>query len=88
MKHLFVQNNKIKSIDGIFDILKYIETLLIYDNELRDLTHILKEMKGLTSIKALELFDNPAAFEPNYKHRVLNELQSLEILDRHKVSIV
>jgi hypothetical protein len=42
----------------------------------------------LTSLKTLDLFDNPAAHEPNYKMRVLNELQNLEIHDRHKVSIV
>lgn len=83
-----MQNNKISTIDGIFDRLKHIETLVIYDNELRDLDKILKNIKGLTSMGHLDLFDNPAAHEPNYKLRVLNDMQSLEILDRHKVSIV
>lgn len=83
-----MQKNKISSIDGIFDHLKYIETLVLYDNELRDLDRILKNLKGLTSMKHLDLFDNPAAHEPNYKFRVLNELQMLDILDRHKLSIV
>jgi len=72
-----VQQNKIKSIDGIFDILKHIETLIIYDNELRDLDRILKNLKGVTSLKVLEMFDNPAAHEPNYKMRVLSELHNL-----------
>ena len=36
----------------------------------------------------LDLFDNPAAHEPNYKMRVLNELQKLQIHDKHKLSIV
>ena len=45
-------------------------------------------MKPLTSMQHLDLFDNPAALEPSYKFRVLNELQGLEILDRHKVSAV
>jgi Leucine-rich repeat (LRR) protein len=88
IKHIFVQNNKIKSIDGIFDILKHIETLVLYDNELRDLDNIIKNVKVLTSLRHIDLFDNPAAHEPNYKMRVLNDLQQLEILDRHKVSIV
>jgi hypothetical protein len=57
--------------------LKYIETLIIYDNELRDLDKILKSLKVATSLKVLEMFDNPAAHEPNYKMRVLNELQNL-----------
>jgi len=55
---------------------------------LRDLDKIMKSLKPLTSMKTLELFDNPAAHEPNYKMRVLNDLQNLEIFDRHKVSIV
>ena len=61
IKHLYVQENKIKSIDGIFEILKHIESLVIYDNELRDLDKILKNIKVLTSLKILDLFDNPAA---------------------------
>lgn len=61
LKHLFLQNNKIKTIDGIFDILKHIETLVLYDNELRDLDSIIKNVKVLTSLKHLDLFDNPAA---------------------------
>lgn len=39
-------------------------------------------------MRHLDLFDNPAAHEPNYKMRVLNELQHLDILDRHKLTIV
>ena len=39
-------------------------------------------------MKVLDLFDNPAAHEPNYKMRVLNELQKLQIHDKHKLSIV
>lgn len=88
IKHLFCQQNKIKSIEGIFENLKHIETLIIYDNELRDLDKIMKSLKPLTSMKTLQLFDNPAAHEPNYKMRVLNDLPNLEIFDRHKVSIV
>lgn len=49
---------------------------------------IIKNIKGLTSMKILDLFDNPAAHEPNYKMRVLNDIQSIDILDRHKISVV
>ena len=61
IKHLFVQHNKINTIDGIFDTLKYIETLIIYDNELRDLDKILNNLKVATSLNVLEMFENPAA---------------------------
>ena len=62
--------------------------LVLYDNDLRDLDKIIKNLQVLTSMNHLDLFDNPAAHEPNYKIRVLNDLQTLEILDRHKVSTV
>jgi hypothetical protein len=55
---------------------------------LRDLDAIIGHLKVLTSMRHLDLFDNPAAHEPNYKLRVLSELQQLEILDRHKLSVV
>lgn len=45
-------------------------------------------MKVLASLKVIDLFDNPAAHEPNYKMRLLNELRSVEIHDKHKVSVV
>jgi hypothetical protein len=48
----------------------------------------LKNIKGLTNLKHFDLFSNPAAYEPNYKIRVLNEIRSLEIHDRHKISVV
>ena len=83
-----MQSNKISNIDHIFEILKYIETLSIYDNELRDLDKIINNLKGLTSMTVLDLFDNPAAHEPNYKMRVLNSLQTLQIHDKHKISAV
>jgi hypothetical protein len=69
-------------------VLRHVETLVLYDNELRDLDTIISNLGPLTSMRHLDLFDNPAAHEPNYKMRVLNDLQQLEILDRHKVSRV
>jgi hypothetical protein len=39
-------------------------------------------------MKVLDLFENPAAHEPNYKMRVLNDLQHLQIHDKHKLSVV
>jgi Leucine-rich repeat (LRR) protein len=88
IKHLFLQNNKIKAIDGIFDVLKHIETLVLYDNELRDLDGIIKNLKVLTSLNRLDLFENPAAHEPNYKMRVLADIFHLQVLDRHKVPLI
>ena len=81
-----MHSNKINNLDGLFSFLKNVETLSIYDNELRNLDSILEGLGGLTSLTVLDLFDNPAAHEPNYKLRVLNDLRSLQIHDKHKVS--
>ena len=87
IKHLFLQNNKLRSIDSVFALLRHIETLVLYDNELRDLDGLLTSLRPLSSMQHLDLFDNPAAHEPNYKMRVLNDLQQLQILDRHKLTL-
>lgn len=69
------------------------ETLILYDNELRDLDDVLTVLKPLSNLKHLgkvvgdsELFENPVAEEPNYKIRVLAAIPTLELFDRHKVS--
>jgi len=37
IKHLYLFNNHIKTLEGSLRVMRHIETLLIYDNELRDL---------------------------------------------------
>lgn len=59
----------------------------MYDNELRDLERLIKCLRELKNLKHLDLFNNPAAHEPNYKYRVICALPTLEILDRHKISL-
>jgi protein phosphatase 1 regulatory subunit 7 len=86
IKHIFAQENNIKNVDRIFETLKYVETLVLYDNELRDLERLIKNFKELKNLKHLDLFNNPAAHEPNYKQRVIYALPTLEILDKHKIS--
>ena len=77
IKHLYIHENRINTLDNIFNKLKHIETLSIYDNELRDLDKIIKELKELKNLKHLEMFQNPAAHEPNYKFRVIAALPTL-----------
>jgi len=45
--------------------LKHLETLIIYNNELRDLDKILNFLKSYTHLTHLDLFNNPLAEEPN-----------------------
>ena len=87
VKHIFAQENKISTLDRIFIKLKHIETLVLYDNELRDLDKLIKNLKDLKSLKHLDLFGNPAAHEPNYKFRIIAALTSLEVFDRHKITL-
>ena len=41
--------------------LKHIETLVVYDNELRDLEKVLKHLKELKNLIRLDMFSNPVA---------------------------
>jgi Leucine-rich repeat (LRR) protein len=53
VKHLYAQKNRISCIRGVIEKLKHLETLSLYDNELRDLEDVLGTLKILSSLKCL-----------------------------------
>eukprot|EP00825_Cyclidium_porcatum_P038495 TRINITY_DN4488_c0_g1_i3.p1 TRINITY_DN4488_c0_g1~~TRINITY_DN4488_c0_g1_i3.p1 ORF type:complete len:413 (+),score=95.67 TRINITY_DN4488_c0_g1_i3:169-1407(+) len=87
IKHLYLQNNKLKSVEGSFTILNHLETLSLYNNELRDLDKNIKQLQQYPSLKQLDLFENPLHEEPNYRLRVIYALPQLQILDRHLITL-
>ncbi|EAR89471.2 hypothetical protein TTHERM_00157880 (macronuclear) [Tetrahymena thermophila SB210] len=86
IKHLYLFNNKLKTLDGSLQFLNHLETLVLYKNELRDLDLNLSKMQHLTSLKQLDLFDNPLADEPHYRLRVIYAMPSVKVFDRHVVT--
>jgi Leucine-rich repeat (LRR) protein len=48
-----VHKNRISNLKGVIERLKHLETLILYDNELRDLEDVLTTLKPLSSLKQL-----------------------------------
>jgi hypothetical protein len=48
-----------------------LEHLSIYNNELRGLDQVIEFLSGFSYLRHLDLFGNPLAEEPYYKHRVI-----------------
>lgn len=53
IKHLYLQKNRISSLKGVVEKLKHLETLILYDNELRDLEDTLSILRPLSNLKHL-----------------------------------
>lgn len=53
IKHLYAFNNKIKTLDGSLSNLTHLETLSIYNNELRDLDKNIDFLKKYTELQQL-----------------------------------
>ena len=86
IKSLYLQNNRINTLEGSISTMRHLEHLLLYNNELRDLDKNLEILKELVYLKQLDLFGNPLAEEPYYRFRVINELNQLQLLDRHIIT--
>jgi len=50
IKHIYLQNNKLKTLEGSLDKLNHLETLLLFNNELRDLDKVLEILKNFTHL--------------------------------------
>ncbi|ESP04711.1 hypothetical protein LOTGIDRAFT_237258 [Lottia gigantea] len=83
---LYLQNNQLVSIDGALRHLTCLKLLFLHNNQLRKLDLVLNELKKMTCLDTLSLFDNPLSQEPDYRIHVLNSIKSLQILDRQEVS--
>lgn len=76
----------IKNIDGLKKF-KFLGTLFIANNKLRDLEKFLAILKKFAFLEKLDLFGNPLAEEPDYRLRVIWEMPQIKVLDRHPVTV-
>jgi Leucine-rich repeat (LRR) protein len=63
--------------------MKFIHTLYLDNNKLRNLDKTLSHLVPFSFLKNLNLCGNPVAEEPEYRNRVIYSLPSLDIFDRH-----
>ena len=89
IKELYVHGNKIKSgyKEGGLSHCTFLSRLSLNDNKLDDLENVITELKPKNHLKNLDLFGNPIAQEDNYRLRIIGELPTLRMLDRHEITV-
>jgi len=99
LRELHLDNNELVSLAGI-EALKHLETLSIKNNNIRELSEI-SHLRGLTSLKSLDLSGNRLTDDPAYRslslpgmielypsssRTVISQLPQIELLDCHPVT--
>jgi len=88
IKHLFCENNRIHTLEGSLSHFKFLTTLLLGDNHLRNLDRLIEKLGKFTCLETLNLYGNPCAEEPYYRLKVVNAVPSLRVFDRHDVTVM
>ncbi|KAG8443060.1 hypothetical protein GDO86_011762 [Hymenochirus boettgeri] len=85
LSELYLDNNELCDITGCLRHLTSLHTLLLNDNQLVHLQETVKELKGMTNIRVLNLFHNPLTQESGYRLYIINHIPSVQRLDRKRV---
>ncbi|KAG2502123.1 hypothetical protein HYH03_000614 [Edaphochlamys debaryana] len=86
MKALYAQDNQICTLKGSLLYFKFLETLDLSNNQLRDLEKQLKLLEKFKFIKELNLSGNPLCEEPDYRLLVIHRMPALKVLDQHVIT--
>ena len=88
LKEIYAHGNKIQRLhEDAFAQCTFLGRLTLSNNKLDDLENVLEELRPMNHLKNLDLFDNPIAQEDNYRLRVIGELPTLTMLDRHEITV-
>ncbi|RLW11577.1 hypothetical protein DV515_00001567 [Chloebia gouldiae] len=82
LTELYLNNNELTDISGALKHLSSLQILFLHNNELKKLGKTVKELKGMISLQTLNLFQNPLAYDPDYRLYVIYFLPSVQLLDR------
>ncbi|KAE8596389.1 hypothetical protein XENTR_v10016082 [Xenopus tropicalis] len=85
LSELYLNNNEICDITGCLKHLTSLHTLLLNNNRLANLQATATELKGMTNLQILSLFNNPLAQESSYRPYIIHYIPSVQRLDRQKV---
>jgi hypothetical protein len=86
VKEVYAQKNAFTNIHGLAKF-KFLNVLLVGDNQLRDLDKFIEFLQGFAFLDQLDLFGNPLAEEPDYRFRLIHAMPQIKILDRHMVTL-
>eukprot|EP00659_Diplonema_papillatum_P006774 gene6774-10385_t len=87
LKQLYLSGNEISTLSGDFENLKYLETLHLANNSLRNMEAACHKLAQLKYLKQLDLFGNPLAEEAAYRLYFVFHLPSLVIFDRREITL-
>lgn len=85
-KKVVCHNNLIDNINGLRKF-KFLDTLLLGNNQLRDLDRFLVQLTKFAFLQQLDLFGNPLAEEPDYRMKLVYLMPQIKTLDRHMVTV-
>ncbi|XP_040520098.1 leucine-rich repeat-containing protein 72 isoform X1 [Gallus gallus] len=86
LTELYLNNNELTDISGALKNLHSLQILLLHNNQLKQLGETVKELKGIISLRTLNLFYNPLAYDAGYRLYVIHSLPSVQLLDRKPVT--
>ncbi|DBA93983.1 TPA: hypothetical protein ACH3X1_001639 [Trebouxia sp. C0004] len=86
MQVLHAENNKICSLKGSLAHFKFLDTLDLSNNQLRNLPKLAAHLAKFLFLSFLNLKGNPCCEEPDYRITLIHAVPSLQILDLHQVS--
>ncbi|BFY99365.1 hypothetical protein BsWGS_02405 [Bradybaena similaris] len=85
LKHVLLSNNRIVRIsDNLQENLPSLESLILTNNSLKELSDI-DPLSTITTLKYLSLLGNPVAAKKNYRYYVIHKIPSLRVLDFSRV---
>lgn len=85
-KQVYAENNAIDNIEGIRKF-KFLDTLLLSHNRLRNLDKFLVFLQKFAFLDHLDLFGNPLAEEPDYRLKIIHAMPQIKVLDRHPITV-
>ncbi|KAG2431526.1 hypothetical protein HXX76_009540 [Chlamydomonas incerta] len=84
LQHLFVANNRIRDVGPLVSC-EHLQTLHLFRNNIGNLDLTMGVLVNLPKLKELELAGNPCSMAPEYKNRVVLQLD-LESLDGDQIN--
>lgn len=85
MKKVYCQNNILDNIDGLKKF-KFLDSLLISNNRLRNLDKFIGFLSKFAFLDQLDLIGNPLSEEPDYRLKIIYAMPQIKILDRHPIT--
>ncbi|EFC42726.1 hypothetical protein NAEGRDRAFT_58509 [Naegleria gruberi] len=87
-----LKKNRIESLDvNNFCNFKFLETLLLHENNLKSLDEVMECIKGMRYLKQLTLFGNPLCDtlpKNEYRARVVLDIPVLQVFDRVEITTI